>query len=571
MFPRLFTFIYALSVHGWQITAAESLGANTVSAQKWSKLNETVGGKLYSALPVSAPCFHVVNGKNVSVDAKACQVVQDGYTSPAFRAPNFGAYMLPQWETCQAKSQQCLLDVSNVSNPHAWEDFTCQQGSVPPHYVDVRAASDVQAVYKFSKETGVPIVIKNSGHDYKGRSSMQGALGIWVHNINNLTHNPKFKPEKCSATYNVVNIGAGVGFQTIYEFAEANNITYIGGYHQTIAASGGWVQGGGHSILSPVYGLGVDRVVQFKVVTPDGVYRVANECQNTDLFWALRGGGGSTFGVVLETSQRVEPQMRIVAASIKFPQTATNAAPWLKLVVDNALKWGKQGWGGHIGAVNLINVTPLLTLAQAKDSLKDVADYARSQNGTVVIEEFPSWYQFFAKYVPAAQSAVGTENILGTRLMPSSLFNSTPGKKAVYQALVNMLPYANPYIVVGTPFLYKATPSATSVTPAWYNSLWHLGFHDGWTFDSTLSDIKTAYNVVKNVTQTFRDISPGSGAYFNEGDVYEPDHENSFWGHNYAKLLAIKIKYDPDHLLDCWQCVGTRGTSDKRFSCYIDL
>jgi hypothetical protein len=91
------------------------------------------------------------------------------------------------------------------------------------------------------------------------------------------------------------------------------------------------VQGGGHSILSPSYGLGVDRVVsdllflkrtsidcnsadkkvEFKVVTPDGEYRVANECQNKDLFWALRGGGGSTWGVIMETSQKVEPQLRL--------------------------------------------------------------------------------------------------------------------------------------------------------------------------------------------------------------------------------------------------------------------
>jgi FAD/FMN-containing dehydrogenase len=57
-----------------------------------------------------------------------------------------------------------------------------------------------------------------------------------------------------------------------------------------------------------VYGLGVDRVVQFKVVTPDGVYRTANECLNSDLFWALRGGGGNAFGVIMESSSVVEPK-----------------------------------------------------------------------------------------------------------------------------------------------------------------------------------------------------------------------------------------------------------------------
>jgi hypothetical protein len=51
--------------------------------------------------------------------------------------------------------------------------------------------------------------------------------------------------------------------------------------------------------------------VEFKIVTPDGEYRVANECQNEDLFWALRGGGGSTWGAVLETSHRVEPRLEL--------------------------------------------------------------------------------------------------------------------------------------------------------------------------------------------------------------------------------------------------------------------
>lgn len=47
--------------------------------------------------------------------------------------------------------------------------------------------------------------------------------------------------------------------------------------------------------------------LQFTIVTPDGRLRIANACQNSDLFWALRGGGGGTFGVVLETVHEVIP------------------------------------------------------------------------------------------------------------------------------------------------------------------------------------------------------------------------------------------------------------------------
>jgi hypothetical protein len=85
----------------------------------------------------------------------------------------------------------------------------------------------------------------------------------------------------------------------------------VGGSSYSVGAAGGWVLGGGHSSLSPQYGLGVDSeskfkashyliplldVIQFEIVTPDGKLRTANQFQNQDLFWALRGGGPG-FGV----------------------------------------------------------------------------------------------------------------------------------------------------------------------------------------------------------------------------------------------------------------------------------
>ncbi|KAF7971255.1 hypothetical protein HWV62_21584 [Athelia sp. TMB] len=393
-------------------------------------------------------------------------------------------------------------------------------------YIDVRQASDVQIAYAFSLATGVPLSIKNSGHDYKGRSSGANTLSLWTHNLQSITHSTSFVPAGCakSVSYNAVTLGSGAYWQQVYEFAELNNITVIGGYHQTIASGGGWVQAGGHSILSPNYGLGIDRVVEFKVVTPDGVYRTANECQNEDLFWALRGGGGSTYGVVLETSQKVESQLTLQVASVSFTQNATNAAPFLKIVTNNALKWGKEGWGGHIGANNLIKVNPKLTLAEAKASMQPIADYVALMNGTVVIETIPSWNQFFTKYVIGAQSAVGGISVLGTRLIPTVNFETEAGLEGVYELLTGFLPKANPYIVVGTPFLYDYQEGSTSATPAWRNSLWHLGLHETWTFNTTTSAKKAVFESVSEIVQSMRNISQDSGAYFNEGDVYEVDH-----------------------------------------------
>jgi hypothetical protein len=63
----------------------------------------------------------------------------------------------------------------------------------------------------------------------------------------------------------------------------------------------------GHGPYSNVFGLGVEQVLDFEVVTPNGTILKANPNQNQDLFWALRGGGASTFGVVTQISYKAYP------------------------------------------------------------------------------------------------------------------------------------------------------------------------------------------------------------------------------------------------------------------------
>ncbi|KAJ7328364.1 FAD-binding domain-containing protein [Mycena albidolilacea] len=543
------------------------------SVREWKEFSNSLDGRLHSAVPVSAPCFPIVNNKTSTVDPEGCAVVRAGYTLADFRSSHYPAYMFPQWETCQRTEEKCLLDSSNTSNPLAWA-APCQQGYVSEHYLSVSGPEDVQKAFLFAKKTGIHLSIKASGHDYKGRSGSKGSLNIWTRNLDSLEYTPNFIPEGGNQSYKeTITFGRGVPFEDLYKFADTNNLTIIGGYHQTIAASGGWVMGGGHSVLSPVYGLGVDRVLQFRIVTPDGQYRVANSFTNPDLFWALRGGGGSTFGIVLESTFLAEPRMKLQVASMSFNRTATNYQPFLRLLVDESYKWGTEGWGGHMGPTNIINVNPLLTTEQAIESLKNVTQYVEAQNGTVVIEELPSWEAFFTKYVTTAQASVGVENTLVSRLIPTELFTNEAAKATLTNTMVQMIREynINPYIVVGTPFLFDGLENATSVTPAWRHALWQIGGHDGWQWNSSVPEIRNQFQIAHNVTQLLRDLAPDSGAYFNEGDLYETDHEESFWGPNYPALLSIKRKYDPHSLLDCWQCVGWKGTQDVRYDCYLSL
>ncbi|TDL26957.1 FAD-binding domain-containing protein [Rickenella mellea] len=539
----------------------------SIPQAEWVALNNTVGGRLQGVRPFEIACFSRFENRPLTPSPFNCNAVQAGYASPTFRSPHFNAYMMPHWETCQTSHQGCLLDDTNPKNPAAFNiSNDCSQGSISPFYIDVRTERDVQSAFAFSARTGVPLSIKNSGHDYKGRSSSRGSLSLWTFNMKSMSYNKQFVPQGCNVSYNAVTVGAGASWQDVYAFADAHNLTIVGGYHQTVGASGGWLMGGGHSILSPALGLGVDRVVEIKIVTPDGQSRVANDCHNSDLFWALRGGGGGTFGVVLdlESTHKVEPQLSLQVASLSFNGTSTNLRQFYGLAINNSVKWGSEGWGGHIQGTALIYVTPNLSLDEARESMKPMSNFILSQNGTIVLETL-TWYPFFLKYVVAAEAAVGSLTILGSRLVPKANFDTDSGKLQLLDFMMSLVPQSLPYVPVVPPVNFNFTEGSTSVTPAWRSALWHFGFHTSWEFNSSISDIQTQYAMVHNVTKTLRELTPGSGSYFNEGDVYELDHENTFWGPNYSQLLKIKRKYDPQSLLDCWQCVGWKGSDDARY------
>ncbi|KAL6301463.1 FAD-binding domain-containing protein [Sparassis latifolia] len=568
-----------LVVGGASPASGVLLGARATSSDLQTALtclNNTVGGRLYNATPWELPCFSTYDGSNVTQNASECALIQHNYTVPTTRVTYFGAYMLPQWETCQSSAvpEGCLLDSSNTSDPLAFENVNCQIGNIPPLYIDVREVSDVQAALHFSDVTGVRLSVKNKGHDYKGRSSGKDTLSLWVTNLNSISYDGAFVPNGCSSTstYDAITVGPGALTEDIYAFVDSINRTVVGGYHQTIGFGGGYFLGGGHSILTPVYGLAVDNV-QVKVVTPDGEYRTANECQNQDLFWALRGGGGSAFGVVIESSHTVVPQVTLQVASISFISTSniSSLAGWYDLLINNTYELSSMGWGGHIVSASIVYVNPLISLDEATASMQPLVDYAIANGGTAVIETLPSWYAFFSKYVTLAQAGVGPELTLGTRLLTTDLFNTTEGRATLSSVVNDVLSFASPYVVVGTPFLYNYTEGTTSVTPAWRNSLWHLSLKGVVSFNSTLEQRTEMYATVSEHVNAFRAITPDSGAYFNEGDVYEPNHTDSYWGDNYPRLLSIKQQYDPQGLLDCWQCVGWNGETDPLYQCHIKL
>ena len=87
----------------------------------------------------------------------------------------------------------------------------------------------------------------------------------------------------------------------------------------------GWLTGGGHGYLSTTYGMGADNLLEASIVTPNGTLLTANPCQNSDIFFATRGGGGSTFGVVISAVVRALPTPQTTRHSFILTAVSQNA------------------------------------------------------------------------------------------------------------------------------------------------------------------------------------------------------------------------------------------------------
>jgi hypothetical protein len=180
-------------------TPATAATAANGRAPNYAALNTTLGGTLQKGVPLAEPCYSNYAGTKVTPNAAQCSTVETNYEQELFIEQNFGGYENANWASCQSNGQSCALNFSNPEQPLA-SSSVCYQGSVPSYYIPVSKVSDVQAGIAFASGSGVPLVVKGSGHDYKGRSSGPGSLALWMFTYKPaITLTRGFVPDGCKA------------------------------------------------------------------------------------------------------------------------------------------------------------------------------------------------------------------------------------------------------------------------------------------------------------------------------------------------------------------------------------
>ena len=169
-----------------------------------------------------------------------------------------------------------------------------------PGFVAIpNTVADVQRCLKVAKSTGTQVAVKSGGHSFAGYS-MIGNQGFLI---------SLCKLKKVSLDKNVIKVQAGASWGDVYGVLEGSDYMAVGGCVPVVGI-GGYILGGGYSMLSRAHGgLGCDKAVSFTMVTADGEQVLtASSDMNEDLFWAMKGGGGGNFGVMVDVDLRVEPR-----------------------------------------------------------------------------------------------------------------------------------------------------------------------------------------------------------------------------------------------------------------------
>ncbi|KAF2683964.1 FAD-binding domain-containing protein [Lentithecium fluviatile CBS 122367] len=514
----------------------------------WAQFNETLGGVLLKPVPLAAPCY-----EGALYNATRCEQLKRTWSNIGMHS-NDPTSIMSQW----ASGNTCV--------PTSQPNSTCSQGGYPVYVVDAMNVRHIQLAVNFARNKNIRLVIKGGGHDFNGKSIGGHSLSIWVHNLKSLIYHPEYSTSTYSGR--AVALGGGTQAQDARNLMSRNNATILTAGGANVGLAGGFFQGAGHSGYTSYYGLAADHVLEINAVTANGRLVTANADTNSDLFWAFRGGGGGTFGVVTSIVEKAFPQTAISSGSITFSTIPSRTQPTANLTTETFWAGMKAYWEYAIpicdagglgynfirhganptrpdvpGLTYTVSISlPGRTAAEYRSFVRPLLErlsevgipIAIPEIQTLVMPELDSDQPSHPLARRAPGDTVG-HTLIASRLWPRTNFDTPSALQTSHLAIRSFVEdggydfhgmnYAPTLAVSGNP--------DNAVHPAFRTTVMHAqGYEVGAHWDGS--------NVI-----TWRDITPGSGAYMNEGDMQEPDWKDSFYGSNYPRLLQVKKKWDP--------------------------
>jgi len=419
----------------------------------------------------------------------------------------------------------------------------------PALIVRVANVDDVVAAVNYGREHGLDIAIRGGGHNGAGLASVDDGLVIDLSDLNGV---------EVDAANRTVKIGGGALLGDVDTATNAHGLATPAGIIASTGA-GGLMLGGGIGHLSRGLGLSIDNILGAQVVLADGSVVEANENENPDLFWAIRGGGGN-FGVVTSITAKLHPVDNVVAGPMFWSlESAPELLRWYRDFILNA----PEELGGFFAFLTVPPAPPFpeeLHLQKVAaviwywtgpaDQADEVFAEARSQPGLLMdgVQPMP---------LPAIQSAFDPIFPPGEQWYWRADFVEEIPDEAIEQHVrfAAELPSWK-----STMHLYPIDGAVQRVGPndtpwGYRNANWGqviVGVDPDPANAKSITDWTIAYH------EALHPFAAG-GAYVNMMMDEGQERVKASYGENYDRLAKIKAEYDPGNVFHVNQNIRPAG------------
>jgi len=493
--------------------------------------------------------------------------------------------------------------------------------SKPSEYVvAAESAADVAAAVTFARAHNLRLVVKGGGHSYLGGSNAPDSLLIWTKPMRAIELHDSFVGQGCKGPgEHAVSLGAGCIWLEAYDAVTTKGGRYVQGGGCTTVGVSGFTQGGGFGSFSKGFGTGAANLLEAEVVTADGQVRIANASTNPDLFWALKGGGGGTFGVVTRLTLRTHDLPATFGAANGVIFAASDAA--YRALVDELMRFYRESllnphWGEQIRfqtrrRVELSMVFQGLTQAEAQAVWKPFFDWVaarpadftmakpqvlalparmfwngaimKSLGGVVKMDDRTEVTPYAFKgdrFVWAGDAGQAGQIIHGYQSTWLSKDLLEPARRpALVDALIHAANgwgvslHCNKGIAGATPQAQARTLD-TAMNPAVVDAfaLAITGGEEPAAYpgvaghEPNLAKGRADAKLMKAAWAPLLALPGKPASYVSETDYFEADWQQAFWGEHYGRLKTIKRRYDPDGLFYVHHSVGSEGWSPDGFT-----
>jgi FAD binding domain/Berberine and berberine like len=422
--------------------------------------------------------------------------------------------------------------------------FNLRATVTPRVLVQSKTSNAVRESIAWAKRHGIPLCGRGGGHSYEGFSSVAG-LVIDVGDMNSIA---------IDTVQQTATIGAGCRLGNVAERLFKDGLALPAGTCAPVGIAG-IALGGGHGVSSRKFGLTTDNLLSVRLVDASGAELRASITENTDLFWALQGGGGGNFGVATEFVFKVHLVNRVISFRIRWKtaDAALALAKWQdfapaapdELGCVFSIDAGRNGISSVRCAGQFLpknagetpNKSELLNLLRPLTSIGSSTVTTKSLSFIEACRHFAGDGDKQRVYFKAKSDyAVGKLTSEGIAALLAALNSTTEPVTAIFEAYGGAI--------------NRIVPTATAF-PHRSSTRYCLQYFSQWTSRSlTTRRVKA----ISNLYAAMRPYLPGF-SYVNYIDLDLANWAEAYYKENLGQLSLIKKKYDPDNLFKFAQSI----------------